>query len=199
MKKRAKKIKCSICKKFYHKKCSSVSNKTYNDFIKNDFDYYCNKCITENIPFSSLSDVNFNRLNTDSLGNTLFSENVTVPKTQKFLDDCNQLKFPLDSDERNFNIQSQYLTIDEFSTLDTIKGSSFALGHLNIASLFKHIEDLQCFLSQLKHPFDIFGITEHKIKKNSQNSFNIPGYNFCFDVTHSSHGGTGFYLIQVLL
>ena len=45
--------------------------------------------------------------------------------------------------------------------------------------LSKHFEDLQNFLSLLKHSFDIIGISEHKrteVLKNSTS--NLPGYTF---------------------
>ena len=67
--------------------------------------------------------------------------------------------------------------------------------YLNIASLSKHFDGLQNFLSLLKHSFDIIGISEHKISKNSMNvDFTLPGYTFYFNETESSNGGTGFFI-----
>ena len=37
--------------------------------------------------------------------------------------------------------------------------------HLNIASLSRHFEDLQNFLSLLKRSFNIIGVSEHIINK----------------------------------
>ena len=59
----------------------------------------------------------------------------------------------------------------------------------------KHFDDLQNSLSLLKHSFDITGILEHKINKNSMNvDFTLPGYTFYFN--ESSHGGTHFFFIS---
>ena len=73
-------------------------------------------------------------------------------------------------------------------------GSSFNLIHTNLASISKHHDDLEPTLSLLKTKFDIIGITEHKIKKENENSItniDIPGYqSFVFDCSETSHGGT---------
>ena len=75
--------------------------------------------------------------------------------------------------------------------------SSFGLFHVNIASLNKHIDDLKLILSLLNYKFDIIGISEHKIFKDTlpSNNIKIPGYNeFIFVPTETSHGGTGFFI-----
>ena len=75
--------------------------------------------------------------------------------------------------------------------------SSFGLLHANIASLNKHIDDLKLILARLKYKFDIIGISEHKIRKDTVRSNNIfiTGYNeFIFEPTETTHGGTGFFI-----
>ena len=69
--------------------------------------------------------------------------------------------------------------------------------HANIASLNLHIGDLRLILSNLKYNFDVIGISEHKIRKDTlpSNNISIPGYdNFIFEPTETTHGGTGFYI-----
>ena len=49
----------------------------------------------------------------------------------------------------------------------------------------------------MKHSFDIIGISEHKVNKNSMNvdfDFTLPGYTFYFNETESSLRGTGFFI-----
>ena len=75
--------------------------------------------------------------------------------------------------------------------------SSFGLFHANIASLNLHIDDLKLILSRLNFKFDIIGISEHKIRKDTlpSNNISIPGYEeFIFEPTETTHGGTGFYI-----
>ena len=93
------------------------------------------------------------------------------------------------------SVDSKYHDINDFNKLSINKNSSFATLHLNIASLSKNFENLQNFLSLWIHSFDIIGISEHKINKNSMNiDLTQPGYTFYFNETESSHEGIGFFL-----
>ena len=74
----------------------------------------------------------------------------------------------------------------------------FSILDLNIASLLKYFEDLNNFLSWLKHSFGIIGITEHKINKKMNIDFKLPGYVFCYNETESSHGGTSIFVMYKL-
>ena len=81
------------------------------------------------------------------------------------------------------------MALTNSNKLNINKYSFLASFHLNIALLSKHFEDLQNFLSLLKHTFDIIGISEHKITKK-----------LIYLTIHSvlmkptSHGGTGIFL-----
>ena len=63
-------------------------------------------------------------------------------------------------------------------------------------SLSAHIDDLKTLLGCLEHPFDIIGISETKIKHNTEflSNINIPGYTFEYTPTKSHFGGTGIYI-----
>ena len=77
------------------------------------------------------------------------------------------------------------------------KTSSFVFLHVNIASLNKHFDELHEVLSRIKYNFDVIGISEHKIQKDSlpSNNITLPGYDeFIFEPTGTTHGGTGFYI-----
>ena len=92
------------------------------------------------------------------------------------------------------SIDPKYYDIKDLNKLSVNESSSFATLHLHIASLSKIFNDLQNFQSLLKHSFDIIGISEHKINKNSMNvDFTLAGYTFYFNETESSHGETGFF------
>ena len=120
-----------------------------------------------------------------------------------FIRECQELSInsddkPLLDQEDNFytQINSQYYDISEFNQINHNKEASFNLIHTNLASIAKHHDDLQLTLSLLKTKFDVIGITEHKIKKDTQiSNIDIPGYQpFVFDCSDTSHGGTGFYI-----
>ena len=102
-----------------------------------------------------------------------------------------------DEDSSLNHINSPYYDEKKFNSLKHDIPSSFSLFHANIASLNKHIDDLRLILSRLKHKFDVIGISEHKIRKDTvpSNNITIPGYNeFIFEPTETTHGGTGFYI-----
>ena len=95
------------------------------------------------------------------------------------------------------HINSKYYDLDKLNSLKVDLPSSFGLFHVNIASLYLHIDDLKLILSQLNYQFDVIGISEHKILKDSypSNNISIPGYEeFIFEPTEMSCGGTGFYI-----
>ena len=75
--------------------------------------------------------------------------------------------------------------------------SSFGLFHVNITSLNAHIDDLKSVMARLNFNFDIIGISEHKILKDTSpsNNINISGYKeFTYEPTETDFGGTGFYI-----
>ena len=71
-----------------------------------------------------------------------------------------------------------------------------SLFHLNITSLPFHIEELSTLISEHNLIFDIFGVSETKLRLNKAplKSVIIPGYNFEFTATECSSGGTAIYI-----
>ena len=67
---------------------------------------------------------------------------------------------------------------------------------MNISSLSFHIEELTTLISEHNLTFDIFGVSETKLrlKKAALNSVIIPGYNFEFTATEWSNSGTAIYI-----
>ena len=83
-----------------------------------------------------------------------------------------------DFDEMSTQVNSKYFEINELNSLKLDLPSSFGLFHVNIASLNAHIDDLKSVLARLNFNFDIIGISEHKILKDTSpsNNINISGY-----------------------
>ena len=101
---------------------------------------------------------------------------------------CNFTETPFNGKDHSLSINSKYYDVIGFNDITNDKHSSFSVLHLNIASLPKHFEDLQNYISLFKQSFDIIAITEYKVSLNShEKSFNFPGYNFCFNFTESTH------------
>ena len=98
-------------------------------------------------------------------------------------------------------VNCDYYTIDEFKNSDgihnlTSKSKSFSVMHLNIRSLSANYDAFSSLLSDLKHNFDIVGLSEIKFTLNKEPivNINIVGYNFISQPSHSNAGGVGFYI-----
>ena len=67
---------------------------------------------------------------------------------------------------------------------------------MNIASLAKHKEELETALKILNYKFDIIGLTETKLMKNTSATFDISlqGYKCYHTPTEASKGGTVLYV-----
>ena len=61
-------------------------------------------------------------------------------------------------------INYKYYHIHQFNKIKLDKSLSIGILHINLASIYKHHDDLLLTLSKLKLDFNIIGITEHKIK-----------------------------------
>ena len=99
-------------------------------------------------------------------------------------------------------INSSYYDIHKFNQIKTDNASSLGFIHTNLASINKNFDDLNLVLSLLKFEFHVIAISEHKIHINEVNNITnitLEGYYpFQFDPTHTSHGGTGFYIKKSL-
>ena len=122
-----------------------------------------------------------------------------------FISRCSDLGFSMEDTCDNNNITTQinsnYFDVQEFKNQKFNESNDFSVCHINISSLDKHIDELRLTISRIKHKFDIIGISEHKIPKDGEASNNIKlqGYHdFIFSPTASTHGGTGFYIKNVI-
>ena len=153
----------------------------------------CLRCRSNTFPFSEQSNSDISVINS-GFSNCLFSQDTNIVPDENLnsiFTEFNSVQTP----DHPVSLDFKYYDINNFNKLSINKSSSFATLHLNIASLLKHFNDLQNFLSLLKHSFDIISISEHKSNKDSMNvDFTLLGYTFCFNKTKSSHGGTGFFI-----
>ena len=122
----------------------------------------------------------------------------TCNEARDFISQCDSIQNLInldneDDDDDDFNlptaVNSKYYDIKQLNSLKIDLPSSFGLFHVNIASLDKHIGNLNLILSKLKYNFDVIGISEHKIfTDTSPNNINIPGYHeFIFEPTKTTH------------
>ena len=100
-------------------------------------------------------------------------------------------------------INSQYYDNHSFNQIKPDVSSTLGILHTNLASINKYHDDLSTVLTLLKPEIHVIGISEHKIHKNDINNTtnnNLEGYHpFVFDLTETSHGGTGFFIKDSLV
>ena len=212
-------LQCTECFGWIHHdnrlKCSGLTDAEYDEHINDIYKpFKCDHCISENISkanntiFQTLpypiecEDNIFGKPPENKRRSDISS--MSTSELNKFVKQCKNIESQFNiSDNENedefFNsmVNSKYYTINELNEIKSDKTSSFRLAHVNIASLDAHIDDLRTVLSRLKFSFDIIGISEHKIMKDSSpsNNVDILGYDeFKFVPTETSFGGTGFYI-----
>ena len=169
----------------------------------------CDKCCVNflsTLPFNDLDTGSWLKFNEIKTNHNNVSDEInmfTCNEAKDFISQCGSIQNLInldneDDDDDDFNlptaVNSKYY---DMNSLKIDLPSSFGLFHVNIASLDKHIGDLNLILSKLKYNFDVIWISEHKIFKDASpsNNINIPGYHeFIFEPTETSHGGTGFYI-----
>ena len=99
-------------------------------------------------------------------------------------------------DPSSETVPSKYYKPCDISSLLNNSKNCLSFFHLNISSLSFHIEELTTLISEHNLTFDIFGVSETKLRLNKAplNSVIIPGYNFKFTATECSNGGTAIYI-----
>ena len=174
-------IKCSKCKKQVHgpaksKSCSLLKTDEY-EILNNSKSmltkWICPSCTSKEASCNAINNDGLYCLhNTDSIStlNVLPDGN-----NDTFINEYNNISLNQsenegdeEEDESLNNINSKYYNIQHFNAdIKYDQNSAFALCHTNIASISKHIDELCLSLSILKTKFHIIGITEHKIKTDT--------------------------------
>ena len=155
--------------------------------------WYCIKCFEEIVPFGTISNEELFETNQGSkIKFTVLTKHHTPP-SQDLIDQLNEAMDDPSSD----TVSSKYHEPCELSSLlNNSKNNCLFFFHLNISSLSFHIEELTALISEHNLTFDIFGVSETKLRLNKAplNSVITPGYNFEFTATECSNGGTAIYI-----
>ena len=169
IKAKQKQLSCDICHQHFHKLCIDLNNSTYRKIFNNQIPYFCLNCQAEIFPFFNQNNSDLSLLNS-GFNNFNFSSNSKIVPNESLkslFNTCNSRETPFNGKDHSFSINSKYYDVIDFNDIIHDKHSSFSVFHLNIASLPKHFEDLQNYISLLKQSLDIIAITEHKISLNS--------------------------------
>ena len=206
-------IQCTSCLEWVHhnnkSNCSGLTNTEFEMHCKDDSKpWECDKCcgnFLSTLPFNDLDTGSWLKFNEIKINHNNMSDEInmfTCNEAKDFISQCDSIQNLInlendddDDDDDDFNlptaVNSKYYDIKQLNSLKIDLPSSFGLFHVNIASLDKHIGDLNLILSQLKYNFDVIWISEHKLFKDTSpsNNINIPGYHeFIFEPNETTHG-----------
>ena len=127
----------------------------------------CIVCLQENIPFTKISDNEFDICINKGISSQLF-ENITEinffsRQQKKYIQKINDLlkssrdEMSSDDDETNF-IDCNYYDVNEFNKANFIPDKNFSIFHMNIHSLQLHFDELKLMLQLLNFKFDIIAL-----------------------------------------
>ena len=196
-------IQCTSCEGWVHHNnrlnCSGLTDTEFDCYMNTSSEpFSCDKCLAESnakafvwLPFVDFDDVKQEPKKSDI-------KSMKPGELKDFIAQCDSIQNNVDDfDEMSTQVNSKYFEINELNSLKFDLPSSFGLFHVNIASLNAHIDDLKSVMARLNFNFDIIGISEHKILKDTSpsNNINISGYKeFTYEPTETDSGGTGFYI-----
>ena len=144
--------------------------------------------IMNNLPFSSIDNVELNKLNSsETLGffNTLPTFEI-VSEVSKFSDfQSNEVDINM-----AFQIDCKYYSVNEYNKLKNNK--YFNLFHSNVNSLEAKFGNFHEFLSSTSNKLDILAITEtsEKVNENFKINVEIKGYKMFSTSSKTNKGGT---------
>lgn len=208
-----KHLKCKICKQLVHLKCNKFDIADYNYFKSQEItnkNFFCMKCIGENIAFSNLNNNEYCISVTKGINTSLNRENeiqfTPTPAQQVLFDrlnsSINQISYDLnEDDDATAPLDCKYYNLEEFINAKFSPSKSFSIFHLNIHSIQLHIEEFRILLELIEFKFDVIAITESKLIDGvlPNIDINIDGYKTPINTpTKANKGGVLLYVSDEL-
>ena len=208
VKDRDRAIECDLCKTWLHLKCNNYDKNDYKFHQENPYEpFFCIKCCAENIPFSTLNDIQFELCVKKGIhilpdDDFRFKPSVSEQRLFNKLNNAiNNNAFDLNEedneDNNDFTTDCKYYSSDEFISAKFNSSKTFSILHLNIHSIEKHIDEFRIILGMLEFNFDILCLSESKIRTDCDPKIdiNIDGYQSPVGTsTESTKGGVLIYV-----
>ena len=137
----------------------------------------CNKCCNALLPFFSISDLEYQILNTGISDHTSIQCN-------------NNAETGIRDDE--------YFSPKQLRNLMRKQNNSLLIIHFNTKSFVKIKNLIEEFITEIKYSLEIIGISETKINSNACLNLNIPNFDFFHNDSPTNAGGVGIYVNQSL-
>ena len=159
-------ICCDICNKLEHISCKDISRCCYRKLQKDSTPWYCKNCLKQILPYNKLTDYQLKALMLDKV--------LTSPKLLLTND---HLLFP--DEECENAAKTEVMTPDDFYQVINNNSNNHFL-HMNISSVFYHIDDLNTFVMNWKIKPKVTGISERRIKTGRPPLSNINMSNYSY-------------------
>ena len=158
-----KAVKCNNCDLWIHIKCNKINVETFNLLVNDKTVWYCLTCSKKLFPFSAL---NNNDLHSTIEGKSIKFKSFTIKRNSLenvLIDKLNDAvsESDLENSSQNFEIGNFKKTFNS----NIHKGTSFF--HMDISSLSYNFDQLHTVLSEINVSFDVIGITETRLKKQT--------------------------------
>ena len=166
---------CCVCRHHFHLKCGEVNKKD----MPLPHDWICSGCTMKTLPFGNINDENMkltiHGLSDDNID--LFVDKCPSFSIKSSLDQMPGQKIDTDQFMSN-TIFSKYYTASDFLSAKFFN-SNFAIFHLNISSLQKHVDELRTLFMCTNSNFDVICISETRLHNEVPlSNIKIYGYNF---------------------
>ena len=215
-------IFCDKCKLCVHKNCANLSGAQLSNMSNTDEDWYCQKCLNDTFPFSSLTNEDITNTNVFPLRQSDISGDLSLGIDDNLADLYNysSLNFepftftdnkgyfitdnadPDDNFYKHMSTNSLYYTEEQFKhkfSVSKEESTNFSLIHFNCRSLPSSYNKLKDSINALDVQFDVIALSETWLIDNDSDSFNIDGYKmFTCSRTNKSGGGVALYILTIL-
>ena len=197
----SKTMTCCICSGIYHILCIPIDKCDYIHMKKSERSWFCASCNSSLFPCNHLEDEEFI--------NVLYDIYSDIPLQFKDIDNMifnplslntnNELPlYDVDPDIQFYNELtnpsrniSKYFLEDAFNN-ETAKDASMnnlSMFHINIRSIIKKFNDLDCYLSLLKQKFSIIGISETWFSYQTYGLYEFENYSHTAMYREGKKGG----------
>jgi len=198
-------IPCKNCKCLIHKGCSKIPDIDINKEERNNF--MCSKCRCDIFSFYEIEDSELKGYTFNSsckYGNK--SDHEIINEIQfddriDFSDNAEMANIDIDNNliqPKNFKYYSVHTYNKMRKNMESNSSNTFSIFHSNIESLSKKFDDLQAFIDNCTHKFDIIMLTEtwnDVAKKHLFAPGKLKGYQEYEGIEGSSlKGGCGIYI-----
>ena len=192
-------IFCDSCLNCIHAKCANLTKCEVNKLGASIDAWYCSLCLSDMFVFGHLND--------DDFAATIAGDNNISQIFQPFNTSETLLLDSEDIDpDTNFYNEyllndSKYMTVYDLSLNrsrqleNCTTGCKFSMLHVNARSLNKNFNSLLFLLNQLKLYIPAIAVSEIWTTHETENLFNIPGYNMvCKSREQGTGGGVALYI-----